>query len=61
VRQRCHLCLFLRVVLLGSAGAIAGAWLAPQLGFPAGEVIMPGTLGALAALGLAALLFGPRR
>jgi hypothetical protein len=53
--------LFLRVVLLGSAGAIAGAWLAPQLGFPAGEVIMPGTLGALAALGLAALLFGPRR
>lgn len=61
MRQTCHLCLFLRVVLLGSAGAIGAAWLAPRLGFDEHALIMPATVGALLALGLGALLFGPRR
>jgi uncharacterized membrane protein YeaQ/YmgE (transglycosylase-associated protein family) len=61
VRQTCHLCLFLRVVLLGAAGAIGAAWLAPRLGFDERQLIMPAVIGALAALGLAALLFRPRR
>jgi uncharacterized membrane protein YeaQ/YmgE (transglycosylase-associated protein family) len=49
------------VVLLGSVGALAGAWLAPQLGYGNGELIMPAAIGALTALGLGALLLGPRR
>jgi uncharacterized membrane protein YeaQ/YmgE (transglycosylase-associated protein family) len=57
----CSICRFLRVVLLGSAGAIAGAWLAPRLGFDERELIMPATLGALAALALGVLIFRPRR
>jgi len=57
----CTLCRFLRVVVLGAAGAIAGAWLAPRLGFDERELIMPATLGALAALALGVLMFRPRR
>ena len=59
--SRCTICRFLRVVLLGSAGAIAGAWLAPRLGFSERELIMPATLGALAALAVGVMLFRQRR
>lgn len=56
----CGLCRFLRVLLLGAAGALAGAWLAPHLGRDPHQLIMPATLGALAALGLGVLLFRRR-
>lgn len=52
----CPACRFLRVLLLGTAGALVGAWLGPRLGAPAGELIMPGALGALAAFALGAVL-----
>lgn len=56
----CPACRFLRVLLLGSAGALGGAWLAPRLGLPADQLIMPATLGALAALALGVMLFRDR-
>lgn len=52
MNRHCTLCRFLRVLLLGGAGALAGAWLGPKLGAPANALIMPATLGALAALAL---------
>lgn len=56
MKQRCGVCDFLRVVLLGSGGAIAGAWLAPRLGLDEHQLIMPATVGALLVLGLGALI-----
>jgi uncharacterized membrane protein YeaQ/YmgE (transglycosylase-associated protein family) len=56
VNTSCGICHFLRVVLLGSAGAIAGAWLAPYLGMDPHQRIMPATVGALVALGLGVLI-----
>lgn len=56
MKKGCGICNFLRVVLLGSAGAITGAWLAPHLGLDEHQLIMPATVGALLALGLGALI-----
>lgn len=60
MKPTCTACQFLRVVLTGCAGALAGAWLAPRLGFDEHELIMPATLGALAALAVGALIFRKR-
>lgn len=56
----CPACRFIRVVLLGAAGALAGAWLGPRLGSPQDQLILPATLGALAALALGVILFRSR-
>lgn len=60
MKPACTFCRFLRVVLIGCIGALAGAWLAPRLGFDQQELIMPATLGALAALAFGAWVFRPR-
>lgn len=54
--RRCATCRFLRVVLLGCAGALAASWIALQLGVDRGQLIMPATVGALLALALGVLL-----
>ena len=56
----CGICRFLRVLLIGAAGALAGAWLAPRLGFAEHDLIMPATLGVLVALALGLVLFRGR-
>ncbi len=52
----CRACRFLRIVLLGGAGALAASWIALTAGIDRGQLIMPATLGVLVALGLGVLL-----
>lgn len=56
----CTTCRLFRVFLLGSGGALLGAWLAPHFGYASNELLMPSTVGALLALALGAWIFSPR-
>lgn len=56
----CPVCRFIRVLLLGASGALAGAWLGPHLGHDPSDLIMPAVIGSLAALGLGSLIFRRR-
>lgn len=59
--SNCALCRFLRILLLGAAGALGGSWLALQMGVARDQLIMPATLGVLVALGLGVIVWGRRR
>lgn len=46
----CLICLFLRVLLLGAAGALLGAFLAREARGPVGDLVYPAIAGAFAVL-----------